>query len=183
MNQKPSIRKIKKCMQDSRTLSLLQTDDAVRLKANCCSTFLSKSGLLVQGQKNNSTSSQSNAVVTFYDLKTSKVKGTRFLILCCVGWTLLNACLWFNTLGRAITENKRHVYSVICFLYKKKQYLGLSEDWGWFEVFDVSKLKEDRILINITVAFVYFFFQNLVLFMNNSIFQILTWFSHFCTFI
>ena len=54
----------------------------------------------------------------------------------------------YNTLGRAITINKLDVYSVICFLYKEKQYLGVSGDGDLFEVYDVSRLKENEFLSN-----------------------------------
>ena len=38
MGQKPSIDSIKKCKQDSSTLSLQETDKAVGVKWNFCST-------------------------------------------------------------------------------------------------------------------------------------------------
>ena len=45
-----------------------------------------------------------------------------------------------------MTANEFHVYSVICFLYKEKQYLGASGEGDLFEVFDVSKLEENEFL-------------------------------------
>ena len=75
MRQKPSIDSIKKCKKASRTLSLRETDDAVGVRWNCCSTFLSKSGLLAQGEQGNTESDSRNAVVTFRDPRTAMVKG------------------------------------------------------------------------------------------------------------
>ena len=46
MEQKTKIDSIKKCKQDSNTLSLQYKDDALGVGMNHCSTFLSKSGLL-----------------------------------------------------------------------------------------------------------------------------------------
>ena len=40
-------------------------------------------------------------------------------------------------------------------MYKKKEYLGVSGDGDLFEIFDVSKLKEDEFLSN------YYFFDML----------------------
>ena len=78
MEQKPTIDSIKKCKRRSRTLSLQETDDALRVKANCCSTFLKWSGLLAQGEYCNKNSESRNALVTFRDLATGKLKGKRF---------------------------------------------------------------------------------------------------------
>ena len=38
------------------------------------------------------------------------------------------------------------MYSVICFIYQKKEYVGASGDGDFFEVFDVSKLDEKDFL-------------------------------------
>ena len=52
MEQKPTIDSIKKCKQDSHSLSLQKTDKALGVEANGCSTFLSRSCLLAQGERN-----------------------------------------------------------------------------------------------------------------------------------
>ena len=75
MEQKPTIQSIKKCKQDSCILSLQETDDAVGVISNWCSTFLSRTGLLAQGEWGNLMSKERNALVTFRDPTTSKVKG------------------------------------------------------------------------------------------------------------
>ena len=75
MKQKPTIKKIKKCKQDSRTLSLKETHKAVGVKENCCSTFLKSSALFAQGEYENQRSKSRNAVITLRDPKTWKVKG------------------------------------------------------------------------------------------------------------
>ena len=54
--------------------------------------------------------------------------------------------MWFNILGRAKTANLDHVLSMINFLYEEKQYLGVSGDGQWFEIFDVSMLEENEFL-------------------------------------
>ena len=77
------INSIKKCKQDSRTLSLQETDKVVGVRSNWCSTFLSSIGLLAQGEWNNPKSDQRNAVITFRDPKTGNLKGGLFWILCC----------------------------------------------------------------------------------------------------
>ena len=84
MEQKPIIDSIKKCKKDSCTLSLQEKDDAVGVEANWCSTFLSSSGLLAQGEMDNLKSDQRNAVITFWDPKTAEIKGGVFWILCYV---------------------------------------------------------------------------------------------------
>ena len=75
MEQKPTIDLIKKCKQDSRTLSLQETDKKFKIKEIRCSAFLSRSGLLAQGEYGNPNSEERNAVVTFRDPKTTEVKG------------------------------------------------------------------------------------------------------------
>ena len=75
MEQKPTIKSIKKCNQDSRTISLQETDDALGVEENWCSTFLSSSGLLAQGEFINQKLDERNALVTFRDPATAKVKG------------------------------------------------------------------------------------------------------------
>ena len=75
MGQKPTIQSTQKCKQDSRTLSLQLKDDAIGVKSNWCSTFLSSSGLLAQGEAYNPKLDERNAVVTFRDPKTADVKG------------------------------------------------------------------------------------------------------------
>ena len=80
MEQKPTIKSIKKCKQDSRTLSLQETDKEVKIKESRCSAFLSRSGLLAQGEFGNRKKSKRNAVVTFRDPKTGNVKGWILLI-------------------------------------------------------------------------------------------------------
>ena len=75
MEQKPTINSIKKCKQDSHTLSLQETDDELEFKGFWCSTFLSRSGLLAQGEWKNQKSNERNADVTFRDPKTGKLKG------------------------------------------------------------------------------------------------------------
>ena len=80
MERKPTIDSIKKCKQDSRTLSLQQTDDVLGVKKYSCSTFLSSTGLLAQGEWNNQNSKSRNALITFRDPKTGKIKGGVFLI-------------------------------------------------------------------------------------------------------
>ena len=70
----------------------------------------------------------------------------------------MNDSLSCNTLGRAITENKINVHSVLCFVYQKKEYLGVSGDGKFFEVFDVSKLQEEEFLSNdYLLVFAYIF--------------------------
>ena len=78
MRQKPTIDSIKKCKQDSRTLSLQDTDKAIRVEDNWSSTFLSSIGLLAQGEAYNPKSDQRNGVITFHDPKTAEVKGGNF---------------------------------------------------------------------------------------------------------
>ena len=78
MGQTPTIDSIKKCKQDSLILSLQQTDKTLGVKINGCSTFLSKSGLLAQGEIENSKSHKRNALVTFRDSKTGRLKGWYF---------------------------------------------------------------------------------------------------------
>ena len=57
-----------------------------------------------------------------------------------------------------MTSNKHHLRSVISFLHKEKQYLGASGDGGFFEVFDVTLLKEKKFLsrVNFFCLFVFF---------------------------
>ena len=78
MEQKPTIHSIKKCKQNSCTLSLQETDDDIGVKANWCSTFLSSIGLLAQGEGNNRKSKSRNAVITFRNPATAKVKSKDF---------------------------------------------------------------------------------------------------------
>ena len=75
MEQKPTIDSIKKCLQNKRILSLQETDDAIGVEANRCSTFLSWSGLLAQGEFKNKKSDSRNSLVTFRDPETAEVKG------------------------------------------------------------------------------------------------------------
>ena len=91
MEQKPTIDSIKKCKQDSRTLSLQETDNSVGVRKNKCSTFLSRSGLLAQGECWKAKSQRRNAVITFRDPKTAEVKGggsgfcaVLFDVFCCL---------------------------------------------------------------------------------------------------
>ena len=77
------INSIKKCKQDSRTLSLQDKDDALGVEANWCSTYLSKSGLLAQGECRKSKSQKRNTVIMFRDPATAEVKGGVFWSLCC----------------------------------------------------------------------------------------------------
>ena len=79
MKQLITIKLIQKCKQDLRTLSLQETDDVIGVKENYCSTFLSKSGLLAQGEYNSPNFKSRNAVVTFRDPKTAEVKGKNYL--------------------------------------------------------------------------------------------------------
>ena len=69
---------IKKCKQDSRTLSLQETDDALGVIQNGCSIFLRSIGLLAQKQWDNKKSKSRNAVITFLDPATAEVKPERF---------------------------------------------------------------------------------------------------------
>ena len=78
MEQKPTINSIKKCKQDSRTLSLQETDNEIGVEANCCSTFLKSSGLLAQGECWNGKSKERNALIKFRDPNTGKLKGRNF---------------------------------------------------------------------------------------------------------
>ena len=157
---------IKKCKQDSRTLSLQETDKAVGVESNGCSTFLMSIGLLVQGEENNRKSDSRNALVTFRDPATGKLKGESFFIQCCAHISLFYFCIWSNTIGRAITTNKFNVHSVICFVYEKKQYLCVSGDGDLFEVFDVLTLKKDEFLSKHNVfCVVIVFCQSLVIFL------------------
>ena len=146
MGQKSSKASRKKCNQDSPTISPQKKDIVVKIYADYCSTYLSKSGLLALGEYRNQQWDERNAVVTFRDPATAEVKGWESFFLSSVLLSLFVACLWCNTQGRAITANKFDVYSVICFLYNKKQYLGVSGDKEFFEVFDVSRLKADQLL-------------------------------------
>ena len=75
MEHLPTIDSIKTIELDSRTLSLQETDYALGVEANGCSTFLSWSGLLAQGELSNKKSKSRNAVVTFRDPKTGNLKG------------------------------------------------------------------------------------------------------------
>ena len=75
MITKSIINSIKKCKNESRTLSLQETDDTVGVEANWSSTFLSSTGLLAQGEWNNPKSDERNAVVTFRDPATGEIKG------------------------------------------------------------------------------------------------------------
>ena len=83
MKQKPTIDSIKKCKQETRTLSLQETDKALGVESNCCSTFLSSIGLLAQGEDNIKKQNERNAVITFRDPKTTEVKGRVFSVYCC----------------------------------------------------------------------------------------------------
>ena len=76
MEKKPTIYLIKKCKQYTRTLSLQEKDKKFRVEGNRCSTFLSKSGLLAQGDYENFK--LENALITFWDPKTAEVKGGVF---------------------------------------------------------------------------------------------------------
>ena len=78
MEKKTIIDLIKKCKKDSSTLSLQKTDDALGVKAYCCSTFLKSSGLLAQGELNILNSDKRNPVVTFRNPKTGNIKGEDF---------------------------------------------------------------------------------------------------------
>ena len=75
MEQISKIDLIKKCKQDSRTLSLQEKDMAVGVQKNGCSTFLSRSGLVAQGEGSNRNWKSRNAVISFRDPKTAEVKG------------------------------------------------------------------------------------------------------------
>ena len=69
-----TINSIKKC-KGFYTLFLQETDKKVGVKANWCSTFLSSSGLLAEGEYANPNPKKRNAVVTFRDPSTAKIKG------------------------------------------------------------------------------------------------------------
>ena len=94
MGQKPSIDSIKKCRKFCWTLSLQETDNALGVKKNYCSTFLKSVGLLAQGEYRNQKFDERNSLITFRDLKKGKVKGEDscfvtkffaiFLILVCI---------------------------------------------------------------------------------------------------
>ena len=146
MEKKPTLDSIKKCKQESATFSLQEVNDALGLQGIYCSTFLSSIGLLAQGEWDNQKWKSRNAVVTFRDPATAELKGKNKPFFAMFVAYSVDACLWFNTQGRAITANKRDVNSVICILYKKKQYLGVSGSGDRFEVFNVSKLKENEFL-------------------------------------
>ena len=75
MEQKTIMDFIKKCKQDSRILSLQETYDAVAIEDKNCSTFLSKSGLLAQGEGVLLDSKKRYDVITFRDPATTEVKG------------------------------------------------------------------------------------------------------------
>ena len=75
MEKKPTIDSIKKCKQDSQTLSLLETDNKIMAIENGCSTFLKSSGLLAQGEYKNRRWKSRKNVITFRDPKTGNVKG------------------------------------------------------------------------------------------------------------
>ena len=92
MEQIQTIDSIKKCKQNSKTLSLQETDDAFGVRGSLCSVFLCSSGLLAQGEYVNPKSDQRNAVVTFRDPKTGKLKGRDFFC-CCI---LFFRCLLFH---------------------------------------------------------------------------------------
>ena len=72
-----------------------------------------------------------------------------------VVYYFLGACFFTNTLGRAITANKKNVRSLICFLYLEKQYLGVSGDGDLFEVFNVLKLKANEFLSKFFASYVF----------------------------
>ena len=74
--------------------------------------------------------------------------------------------MWCNTLGRAITANEKHVFSVIGFLNKNKEYLGVSGDGDFFEIFDVSILDENELLSNHNLC-LFTFFINACFFLLN----------------
>ena len=63
-----------------------------------------------------------------------------------------------------MTANKRHILSVISFLYKEKQYLGASGDGDLFEVFDVSQLKQNQFLSNDNSCWLTYLFCERLLF-------------------
>ena len=80
MEQKPTIDSIKKCKQDSDSLSLQKTDKALGVEENRCSTFLSRSGLLAQGERECKKQKERNAVVIFRNPATGKLRGKDFSI-------------------------------------------------------------------------------------------------------
>ena len=47
-----------------------------------------------------------------------------------------------DLLGKAKTENKNQIWSITCFFYKNKEYVGVAGDCKFFEVFDVEQLNK-----------------------------------------
>ena len=62
----------------------------------------------------------------------------------------------FNFGGRAKTKNRINIYSVDFFLFKGIDYLGVSGDGDFFEVFKISDMKKTVYLGN-TYVFIYFY--------------------------
>ena len=75
MEKKTTIDSIKKCLQNSNILSLEETDKAIGVKSNFCSSFLKSNDLMIQGEYFNQKSDERNAVVTFRDPATGKIIG------------------------------------------------------------------------------------------------------------
>ena len=63
--------------QDPRLLFLQDPNDLNREHGNRCSTFLSSSVLLAQGELDMLMPKERNAVITFRDPETAEVKGER----------------------------------------------------------------------------------------------------------
>ena len=78
----------------------------------------------------------------------------------------------------------KDVHSVISFLYKKKQYLGVSGCGDLFEVFDISKLKSKKFLSKQYVLCVYLpYFLYLILILLASTFRQIKMFINFSEYI
>lgn len=61
------------------------------------------------------------------------------------------------------------MFSVISFLYQKKEYLGVSGDRRFFEVFDLSKLKAEEFLSKLFSFLFGHLFDFIIIFFVNII--------------
>lgn len=81
MKKKISFDSIKKYRQNIPNVYQKKKNLLIGETGNYCSTFLSFSGLLAQGEWNNPKKNSRNAVVRFRDLKTGNLKGEDFRYL------------------------------------------------------------------------------------------------------
>lgn len=79
--EKSTIGMINKCEIDSQRITLKEKDKTIEAERNDCSSFMKSLKLLAQGECNNLNHKSRNAIITFTDLVTGKVKGKQNLYL------------------------------------------------------------------------------------------------------